>query len=275
MSVEGTLLSMDDTRGVQPGPFQIGREFYGLAGQLGWKDWLKRLDIYRYTEYAGVVHRLQAGRGALVLDAGSANSVFPVYLAVKGYRVLSIDIEHRRVAEQAQRQSRLEGKYFASGALRFERQDVRALTLADASFDAVTAISMIEHIPDAGDIEAVREMARVTKPGGQLIITVPYGPAYYPGRPPQSTRETQRIYDDATLTQRLIAPSGMREQARWYIVNRGFDFERKIWRRIPAKVHQATGWTAAGLLCAQVFFRNAARRDGHSAHAAGLSLIKQ
>lgn len=50
-----------------------------------------------------------------------------------------------------------------------------ALPYADASFDAVLCTEVIEHIPDH-DV-AARELARVLKPGGVSIASVPFRPA--------------------------------------------------------------------------------------------------
>ena len=47
--------------------------------------------------------------------------------------------------------------------------DVCALPFADASFDVVLAMHMLYHAPDP-DL-AVREIARVLKPGGRAIVT--------------------------------------------------------------------------------------------------------
>lgn len=45
------------------------------------------------------------------------------------------------------------------------------LPFEDATFDHVIASEVLEHIPD--DADAMREIARVTKPGGTITVTVP------------------------------------------------------------------------------------------------------
>ncbi len=46
-----------------------------------------------------------------------------------------------------------------------------SLPVRDESVDAVLALDLLEHIPD--DSSACREFARVLKPGGVLVVTVP------------------------------------------------------------------------------------------------------
>jgi len=55
------------------------------------------------------------------------------------------------------------------------REDVTALRFGDASFDAVASLDVLEHVPDYR--RAVGEFARVLRPGGLLLLCVPYAPA--------------------------------------------------------------------------------------------------
>jgi SAM-dependent methyltransferase len=48
---------------------------------------------------------------------------------------------------------------------------VEHMPFADASFDLVTCLDVIEHTPD--DRRTLRELRRVTRPGGTLVVTVP------------------------------------------------------------------------------------------------------
>jgi SAM-dependent methyltransferase len=67
-------------------------------------------------------------------------------------------------------QARLSG---VSGSSRtaLVQGDAANLPFTDNAFDLVVSCETIEHVPDVN--AAVREMFRVTKPGGQLILTTP------------------------------------------------------------------------------------------------------
>ena len=55
-----------------------------------------------------------------------------------------------------------------AGAVRFEWRDALDLSYDDASFDAVTVGFGVRNLADLG--RGVRELARVLKPGGRLVI---------------------------------------------------------------------------------------------------------
>lgn len=57
----------------------------------------------------------------------------------------------------------------------FERlrfADVTALPFADGAFDAAMSLDVLEHVPDFR--AALHEFARVLRPGGRLVLTVPF-----------------------------------------------------------------------------------------------------
>lgn len=62
----------------------------------------------------------------------------------------------------------------AARGLEVIRGDATRLPFADGSLDLVTALDVLEHIPD--DDAAVREIVRALKPGGTAIIAVPADP---------------------------------------------------------------------------------------------------
>lgn len=51
-------------------------------------------------------------------------------------------------------------------------EDVTALTFAPGTFDAVLSFDVLEHVPDYR--AALREMARVLRPGGSLLASFPF-----------------------------------------------------------------------------------------------------
>lgn len=134
-----------------------------------------------------------------------------------------------------------------------ETQDATGLTYPDAMFDAVFSISVIEHIPGNGDSRAMREIARVLKPGALVSLTVPFSAAGYREtyvrrdvyeRQRQASEPVfyQRHYDKAALYDRLIAPSGLRVVAVDYFGEPGFKFER-FWNRVPMRWKLPLLWT--------------------------------
>ncbi len=50
--------------------------------------------------------------------------------------------------------------------------DITSIPVEDASFDAVMCTEVLEHVPDP--VAALKELNRVLKPGGYLLITAPF-----------------------------------------------------------------------------------------------------
>jgi SAM-dependent methyltransferase len=107
----------------------------------------------------------------LDLGCGFGRHAFEVYR--RGANVVAVD----RSAQELEQVSGLFRAMAASGeapsdvVARTVRADLLALPFPDASFDAVIASEVLEHIPS--DIGALAEIARVVRPGGRVAVTVP------------------------------------------------------------------------------------------------------
>jgi SAM-dependent methyltransferase len=53
------------------------------------------------------------------------------------------------------------------------QSDVLAIPAPDASFDVILCTEVLEHVPEP--IKAVKEMARLLRPGGLMLLTAPLG----------------------------------------------------------------------------------------------------
>jgi len=129
---------------------------------------------FRQLEYSfalELIERSGQQKGA-ALDAGSGITPFGHAVASLGFSVTACDYDRELMREMAS--AHMEQVYGSS--VNYEWQDLTRLTYPDQSFDLVTCISVLEHIGAPHDQAAVRELIRVLKPGGQLILTVDYEP---------------------------------------------------------------------------------------------------
>jgi ubiquinone/menaquinone biosynthesis C-methylase UbiE len=107
-----------------------------------------------------------AGRGAAAADVGTGAGHFAIFLAERGVKVAAIDASETmlgRVAENALRAG-------VADLVEPMACDARRLELPTATCDLVVAIGLlpwVEH-PEL----ALAEMIRITKPGGQIIVTM-------------------------------------------------------------------------------------------------------
>ena len=114
----------------------------------------------RSIEYSFVLENLSKNGTSSVLDVGSGTNSFAATLSHCGYNVTASD---------------LMGSYwrsFQNRHINVLQNDITNSNCESKSFDAVTCISTLEHIPDYQS--AVREMSRIVKDGGLLIVTFPY-----------------------------------------------------------------------------------------------------
>ena len=120
---------------------------------------------------------LQSGDRLLDLGCGFGRHAFEA--AKRGARVVAVDYAEAELKEVRNTFGAMEadGEVAPSGCTGTVQADATRLPFAEATFDRVIASEVLEHIDD--DAAAVRELARVLRPGGTIAVTAP---AYLPER---------------------------------------------------------------------------------------------
>ncbi len=124
----------------------------------------------RRMEYSFVLRALarHAGRTAIsrVLDVGSGPSPLPAILSA-AWRcpVWSVDRDPQIVEAM---------RVLAPPGCSYDISDMSSLPFDEGSFDAVTCVSVLEHVARNEGVRAIAEMLRVVKQNGVVIITVDY-----------------------------------------------------------------------------------------------------
>jgi len=173
------------------------------------------LDPSRYLELPDALRELGAAPGQAVLDLASPK-LAAVFLARQGVRVTSVDALQSEVESWRKLAAGQEG-------VEFVLADGRELPYGEASYDHAYSISVLEHIEDDGDEVALRELARVVRPGGRVVVTLPYAdryhedwrtrPVYGAGAARDGRYFFERWYDEGRVERLAAGAPGLRHVA--------------------------------------------------------------
>jgi len=128
------------------------------------RTWHERLTNHVYAMRYRAVERMTASLPiGSVLDVGCGTGDFAQLFDPARTRYLGIDISEKMIAECR--------RLFPTHEFRVADGD--SIDAADASLDLVLSIGVLEYLPDP--VSHLKELARITKPGGNIIVTVPNG----------------------------------------------------------------------------------------------------
>lgn len=199
-----------------------GKEFaefgFKLGGKLVFKGkfsprlFLNPVSIVRYFEFDFTHKSLLLMNGMKILDVSSPY-LFGFYQSEKSeleYHYINPDQRDLANVISLSSRTRFTGNYIA------QKMDALKLIYPDNHFDRVISISVIEHINDDGDSEAMKEIWRVLKPGGFFIFSVPVKKNFeieyrnkdeYNLNIDKKSGEYffQRIYDQQKIEERLLS----------------------------------------------------------------------
>jgi SAM-dependent methyltransferase len=133
----------------------------GPGDDRGWAVGLFEKSVLKQRKLREIEEQLGPTEGRRCLDLGSDNGVISLLLRRRGGSWVSGDLTEEAVSS-------------IRGLVETDVHLVEGgrLPFPDASFDAVAVVDMLEHVPE--EHAFLIELARITKPGGRLVVNTPH-----------------------------------------------------------------------------------------------------
>jgi SAM-dependent methyltransferase len=253
---------------------------------LGLKYRLKGLPYERCAELPWIVKHLapRFGQPLQYLDIGSGESPLPTFLLRNSCWTVTCLDKCDWVQKQRNFLSSVMKPGSQSGRFNIIERDLLSGDLPAGSFDVITIISVIEHFEGNADTQAIEASARLLRHGGQIVLTTPMNDQYfrefYLNRTVYGSTFRgapvyyQRHYDERTLQERIIGPSGLIETKRSYFGDYEFQcFERVLQR--PKPIRAMYQWAVPWLAQRHLSYsdRPVSRKDMRMNTASGVMVV--
>ncbi|MEI8305818.1 MAG: class I SAM-dependent methyltransferase [Chloroflexales bacterium] len=179
---------------------------------------------FRQLEYSFALDALlqHLKPGMRYLDSGSGATPLAHVISQLGVEAEACDSDAQLIAALRQ----LQPETIYGTRVQYSTQDLTATSYPDESFDAISCISVLEHIPAPHDQRALCELQRILKPGGILVMTVDFTPvstmyeraAYFAQRAVQLIRRGDLLAIvhglGRKVAARQVVSAGVAQQAR-------------------------------------------------------------
>ena len=176
-----------------------------VSGEMVAEAWDRGADKWygRYTEFGDsnrqyvidptIFRMLGQVEGKRILDAGCGNGYLCRLLSKRGAEMVGVDVSRRsiEIAEAIERKEPMNIRYYVGSICNLSMCD-------DDTFDAVVSNLVLQDLQDLD--KAVKELHRVLKPRGKLVLSIMH-PCFssppvhgWVRKPPDSDRKEDRLY---------------------------------------------------------------------------------
>lgn len=229
-----------------------------------------------------LLEQLALGRARTALDVGCGPGIDIADMArlmPDGAHISGVDISETMIAEARRRTAGLDPR------VSLRTGDATDLPYPDQAFDACRAATVLQHVPDPARV--IREMARVTRPGGRVgVLEFDQETTFIDHPDPETTRIIVGTFADAAVNgrigrelPRLLRAAGLTDVSVTPVINLANPpFFRAVFQAHVAHLHDQgiltsqrasqwwaglDAWTQAGdFLGGAALFVVAARRPG-------------
>lgn len=178
-----------------------------------WDSSWEKIDPSRLKEYIArfdwqqdkLIEYLHSQNVKTVCDAGCGCGIHTLQLAANGFTVSGFDISARAV-EIAR--TLLES---ASAHADLKAASILSTDYCDEQFDCVISRDVIDHMGKADGKAAVRELYRITRPGGIVIITLDSLDSEYESEPHEVNTDGDYLFTNGKWKGMVFHPYNERE----------------------------------------------------------------
>ena len=144
--------------------------------------------------------------GQKILEAGSATGVFSFEYEKFGIDLTSVDLSPENIKWASDKAKKLNSK------VKFQVADIESLPFHDNTFDGVLSFSTLRYVPNV-DL-ALKEIYRVIKPGGYIILDFPNKKCPWFGGMKKKVLGREHIFDTHFYKEdvkRLVQDAGFKD----------------------------------------------------------------